>query len=340
MTNELDPRARGHDQIARLIAEAGPRPAPAAQLEQQVRAAVEEAWQQAAARRRLRRGARWMAAAASLTVLTAGLLWVGLYRHAVPAAAADATLLAVRGDVTVQARHEQRLIAAGSRLPAGTTVQSASNGFVLMTVAADSLRLGPNSRLRIGAGGEVRLAAGRMYVETSEPARGAPPLVVKTPFGRVSHLGTQFQVRVRATAMAVSVRSGHVRVKDASGQVQHLAAGQEVQVLAGGQVQRRAVSPYGPQWAWADALVPDLPIDGRPLSAFLDWYAHEMGLHLVLVGQGTAAALRHTRLSGSIAGLTPNQALVAVMATTRFEYDTKVPGELRISMPGPTSRGS
>ncbi len=339
MTSERDPRTQGHDQIARLIAEAGPRPAPAAPLEQQVRTAVEQAWQQATVQRRLRRGARWAAAAAGLAVLTAGLLWVSLHRRALPRAA-DATLVAVRGDVTVRARHEQRLIAAGTHLPAGTTVQTANNGFVLMTVAADSMRLGPDSRLRIGPGGQVRLTAGRIYVETSEPARGAPPLIVKTPFGRVSHLGTQFQVQVDSASMAVSVRSGRVRVRDASGQVQHLTTGQEVEVLRGGQVQRRAVSPYGAQWAWVDALVPDLPIDGRPLSAFLDWYAHEMGLRLVLVGPGTAMAVRHTRLSGSIAGLTPSQALVAVMATTRFEYDTTVPGELRIRMPSPTSRGS
>ncbi len=339
MTSERDPRTHGQDQIARMIAEAGPRPAPAAPLEQQVRAAVEQAWQQATAQRRLRRGVRAFAAAAALVVLTAGLFWIGLNRRAVRAPA-DATLVAVRGDVTVQARPEQRLIAAGTHLPSGTTVQTASNGFVLMTVAADSMRLGPNSRLRIGPGGEVRLAAGRMYVETSESARDAPPLIVNTPFGWISHLGTQFQVRVDSAAMAVSVRSGQVRVRDVSGKVQHLIAGQEVDVLRGGQVQRRAVSPYGPQWAWVDALVPDLPIDGRPLSAFLDWYAHEMGLRLVLVGRGTANAVRHTRLSGSIAGLTPSQALVAIMATTRFEYDTKVPGELRIRMPSPTSRGS
>jgi hypothetical protein len=37
-------------------------------------------------------------------------------------------------------------------------------------------------------------------------------------------------------------------------------------------------------------------------------------------------------LSGSVAGMTPDQALDAVMASTRFEYDKKIPGELRISM--------
>jgi len=57
-----------------------------------------------------------------------------------------------------------------------------------------------------------------------------------------------------------------------------------------------------------------------------------MGLKLVLLGSGTAASVRHTVLSGSIAGMTPDQALVAVMATTHFEYDRKVPGELRIRM--------
>lgn len=339
MTSERDPRAEGQDRIAQVIAQAGPRPAPTAEIEQRVRAAVEQAWQQSNEQRRVRRSARWVAMAAGLAALTAGLLWVGL-RHAAAPEPADATLVAARGDVTVRARHDQRLIAAGTRLPRGTLVQTAKNGFVLMSVAADSIRVGPNSRLQVGAGGRVRLLAGRIYVETIDSARSAPPLSVRTPFGQVSHLGTQFQVVLEPDAMAVSVRSGHVRVRDFSGQVQHLVAGQEVQVLSGGSVRRLAVSPYGPQWAWADALVPDLPIDGRPLSAFLNWYAHETGLKLVIMGRGTADAVRHTRLSGSIAGLSPNQALVAVMATTRFEYDTNVPGELRIRMPNPTGRGS
>ncbi|MHB1869840.1 MAG: FecR family protein [Steroidobacteraceae bacterium] len=331
MSDERDPRAGGPDEIGRLIAAAGPRPEPATQIEASVRSAVERAWQDSVAQRNARRRVRWLALAASLAAITGGALWFALREQArtVPA---DATLLAVRGNVTVTVAHDRALIAAGSRLPFGTTVRTARNGFVLMTVADESMRVGPGSSMRIGSGGHVRLTDGRIYVETSDSRESAPPLIVETPFGRVSHLGTQFQVVVDRQGMAVSVRSGHVRVKDASGQAQRLSAGQGVDVQRGGGVQRLSVSPYGPEWAWANSLVPDLPIDGRPLSDFLSWYAREMGVKLVLLGPGTATAVKHTVLSGSVAGMTPDQALDAVMASTRFEYDKKIPGELRISM--------
>jgi ferric-dicitrate binding protein FerR (iron transport regulator) len=330
MSNERDRRSEGLDEIAQLIARAGPRPEPAVEIEQSVRAAVESAWQEANAQRSAQRRTRWLAVAASLAAITGGLLWVGM-RHRIARMPADTTLLAVRGGVTVNAA-DRRLVVAGSHLPVGTTLGTSKDGFVLMTVAAESVRVGPGSRVRIGPGGRLRLSAGRIYVETTGTGHAGAPLIVSTPFGRISHLGTQFQVVVGASDMAVSVRSGHVRVKDYTGNVQRLRAGEEVEVLSGGAVRRSEIRPYGPDWAWADSLVPDLPIDGRPLTDFLDWYSRETGLRLVLLGPGTAAAIHHTVLSGSIAGMTPNQALVAVMATTRFKYDTKVPGELRIRM--------
>lgn len=328
MSNERDPSSQGRDDIARLISQAGPRTAPTAQIERDVRSAVEQAWRESNARRRLRHLRRLLVAAA-LAAITAGLLWFGLRQWSAQLPE-DAILLAVRGGVTVTAASQRQLIVAGTHLPEGTIVRTAANGFVLMTVAEESVRVGPDSRVRIGSGGRVRLRDGRMYVETGGSRHAGGPLIVETSFGRIAHLGTQFQVVVDSADMAVSVRSGHVQVRDRTGDVQRLTAGQEVKVLRGGAVQRMSVKPYGPQWAWANALLPDLPIDGRPLSDFLAWYTREMGLRLILVGPGTAVAVRHTLLSGSIAGMTPNQALAAVMATTRFEYDTKVPGELRI----------
>lgn len=46
--------------------------------------------------------------------------------------------------------------------------------------------------------------------------------------------------------------------------------------MRGGGVQCLSISSYGPDWAWANSLVPD----------FLSWYAREMGMKLVLLGPG------------------------------------------------------
>ncbi len=132
--------------------------------------------------------------------------------------------------------------------------------------------------------------------------------------------------------MSVAVRDGKVLVSRADGQAITIARGQGLRVSGDGAISRLSVSPYGTDWAWVSVFSPNFPIDGRPLSAFLSWYARETGLTLVLRDPVTQADLDRTILSGSIIGLSPAQALAAVMATTHFEYDMNVPGELRIEI--------
>ena len=339
MSYDRDRDAGAPDEISRLIAEAGRRPAPPEQIQESVRAAVEQVWSTAVSQRNFRRRATWLSAAAAVGAIAVGLGWLALQQRSNSQPVA-ATLLAARGDVTVTAPRDHNVIVAGSRLRAGTTVHTAASGFVLMTVAAVGVRVGPDSALRIGRGGRLQLEQGRIYAETGGGTESPAPLTVATPFGQVSHLGTQFQVVVKAETMAVSVRSGRVRVRMTGGGVQTLQEGQGVEVVSGGAVREFAVTPYGASWAWADAMVPDFPIDGRSLGEFLAWYTHETGLRLVLAGPGTAAVIRRTKLSGSIAGMTPDQALAAVMATTHLEYDMSVSGELRIRMRGASDRGT
>jgi ferric-dicitrate binding protein FerR (iron transport regulator) len=327
------------DDVGRLIAQAGRRPAPEARMQESVRAAVERAWNESVSQRRFRRHALWLSSAAALAAVAVGLLWLGMRREPV-ATAGVATFVAARGDVSVGGTADQELVVAGSRLPAGTTVRTGASGFVLITVASVGVRIGPKTKLRLDRAGRVSLASGRLYAETSAPVMPGPSLVVDTPFGRVSHIGTQFQVVVASGSMDVSVRSGRIRVTEGSGPAQTLTRGEGVAVTRGGRVRLIAVAPYGASWAWVDTLEPDFPIDGRSLADFLGWYARETGLRLVLLGGRTAAAVSHTTLSGSIAGLTPNQALAAVMATTGFEYDMTAPGELRIRMRGAAARGT
>ena len=339
MKEEYDPRSDAADDVGSLIAKAGRRPSPDAQMQESVRAAVTQAWNESVSQRNFRRRSLWLAAAASVAAITTGVFWLGT-RHEAAAPVGVATFVAARGPVSVSGTPSEELVVAGRRLPAGTSVRTGASGYALITVASVAVRIGPGSTLFLDKGGRVRLTAGRLYGETAVPRTSGPALVVETPFGRVSHFGTEFQVAVAPDSMDVSVRSGRVRVTEDDGRMQRLARGQGVEVLRDGVVQRISVSPFGASWAWVNALEPDFPIDGRSLSDFLGWYARETGLKLVLLGGTTARAVSHTTLSGSIAGLTLNQALAAVMATTGFQYDMTVPGELRIRMRGAAARGT
>lgn len=338
MTQEYERGSEGGDDVGRLIAQAGRRPSPDPRMEEAVRAAVKQAWNESVSQRRFRRRSMWLSAAAAASAVAVGLLWLGA-RRAPTAAPEVATFVAATGRVSFGGTPGHELVVAGSQLPEGTSVRTGMSGFVLLTVGSVGVRIGPRTALHLGRDGHVRLARGQLYAQTALPERTGPSLVVDTPFGRVSHLGTQFQVVVVSASMDVSVRSGQVRITEDNGQAQVLARGEGADVSGNGAVRRFAVAPYGASWTWVNTLEPDFPIDGRSLSDFLAWYTRETGLRLVLLGGRTADAVSHTTLSGNIAGMTPDQALVAVMATTGLEYDMSVPGELRIRMRGAAARG-
>lgn len=339
MKKDYERGPQAPDDLGRLIKQAGRRVSPPPQVHESVRAAVEQAWNASISQRKARRRSLWLSAAAAVGAVTVGLIWLGA-RRGIPAPSEEATFVAARGEVSIAGAAGRGLVVAGSRLPTGTTVRTGGSGFVLLTVASVGVRIGPDTTLRLGRADHLRLTGGRLYAETAVPETRGPSLVVDTPFGRVSHLGTQFQLILAPKAMNVSVRSGRVKVTEVNGDAQVLARGEGVEVLQNGAVERLAVKPYGASWAWADMLEPDFPIDGRSLADFLAWYTRETGLRLVLLGGTTAAAVNHTTLSGSIAGLTPNEALAAVMATTGFQYDMTVPGELRIRTRGAGARGT
>ena len=326
------------DDIARLISAAGRRPAPDAAVRESVRAAVERVWLEETGRRQGRRALRW-AAAAAVAAIAVGLTWFGLRGGVSEAPMQVGTLVAARGTVHLTSPSDRGPIVAGSRLDAGTTVRTGANGYLLLTAESIDLRIGPRSELDLDRPGHVTLTHGRIYVDSGPGDVAHEPLVVDTPFGRVNHLGTQFQVVVHSSSMWVSVRSGRVNVNERSGRRETLTRGQGVAVYRGGAVERLAIAPYGHSWAWVSTLTPDFPIDGRPLSEFLAWYTRETGRTLALQGSATQAAIDQTRLSGSIAGLTPTQALAAVMATTRLQYDMNSPGELRIGIRGVSAQG-
>lgn len=339
MNNEHERRADPGDDVGRLIAQAGRRPAPAAQMQDSVRRAVEQAWNESVSQRRFRRRGLWVSAAAALGALAMGLIW--LTARIQPSAPHQvAAFLAARGPVTIAGAAGDELVVAGDELPAGTTLRTGASGFVLITVGSVGVRIGPQTMLHLDRPGHVSLAGGRLYAETSGPEGAGTSLSVDTPFGRVSHLGTQFQLDLARDSLQVSVRSGHVTVTEAGGRAHTLTRGEGLDVSRDGTMRVAAVAPYGAGWDWVNALEPDFPIDGRSLAQFLVWYVRETGLKLVFVGHATAVAAGHTTLSGSIAGLTPDQALAAVMATTAFEYDKKVTGELRVRMRGAAAQGT
>jgi ferric-dicitrate binding protein FerR (iron transport regulator) len=177
----------------------------------------------------------------------------------------------------------------------------------------------------------VRLLKGRIYVDSGAPLDAGRSLRVETEFGSVSHRGTQYQVQaVPGRYLFAAVREGQVEVSAATGVIS-LARGEGVHVTAANEILRETLPPYSDAWQWVSEYAPEVSIDGRPLSAFIDWYVRETGLTLRFLAPATRADAERTILRGTVSGLSAQDALDAVLATTDLDADLSAPGELRIA---------
>jgi ferric-dicitrate binding protein FerR (iron transport regulator) len=200
---------------------------------------------------------------------------------------------------------------AGARLLSGGSVGTAADGRVAVRLASGaSLRLDTGSRLAFVSPASLRLESGAVYVDS----QGGPSVVVETPLGRVEERGTQFEVRLAGGAVRVRVREGGVNLS-ATGGSWDAARGEELLLSAGGSLVRGSVPFHGAPWSWVQEIAPAFQLEGRTLGELLAWYARETGHG---VAWGDPAEQRRALavvLHGSVDGLSPDQALAAVLPT-------------------------
>jgi ferric-dicitrate binding protein FerR (iron transport regulator) len=317
------------DPLARILADAGPRTSPPAGIEAGVREAVHQAWlQELSQRRRRERRRRWLAAAGVL-IAAGAVLALGL-KMRTPAADAG-IFLASRGAVDITAKGRHAIATGGSALPAGTRIRTGTDGGALLAMGGASLRVGADSELSLTDRNRLELRRGRIFLDFGVQADGRQDLLLQTPLGRVEHLGTQYQARLEAGQMRVMVREGRVRITTADGE-QLLGASEAADVDAAGRTHVHAAPASGPAWTWVSDLHPDFPIDGVTLADFLEWYGRETGRPVQYASAAVRAAAQATRLSGSIAGLSPPDALSAVIASTQFTLEKSADGDIRVGL--------
>jgi len=116
------------------------------------------------------------------------------------------------------------------------------------------------------------------------------------------------------------VREGEVEL-DHAGRAETASAGTELQLDASGELRRRALALHGAEWDWAARIAPAFDLDGRFLAEFLEWASRETGMTVVYLDASTAQAARGIALSGSVEGLTPEEALAAVLPTCGLDHE-------------------
>lgn len=285
--------------------------------------AVEAQWLREVQARRLLRTRQWIVACAAslaaIALMGRGMPWA---RHASEFVGALQSSSA-QGLVVQRAWGADQPLAIGAVLKSDLSVRADATSVVLLD-GGGLLRLRAGSVVRTGVHHELMLERGAIYLDLDA---GAPHgrWTVRTRYGTVQHLGTQFEVAVDEAALRVRVREGYVQVLGRTNADAH--GGEEVVMGPTGGVRRGAIATYDPSWAWVEDPPSHFDADGRSVLALLQWVAREMGRKLDFTNERTRHLAERTILHGSVHGLSADQALRAMLATTTLSADIQ-PGRI------------
>ena len=313
MNDESRSIAADDADIAALIAAAGPRARPSLEAVAEVRASVEAEWRAAlATRQRRRRFTAWATAAGVAAVA----VWVA--RPLVqPGHETVASLARVVGDVQQNSGNGRWTpLAAADSLESGVQLRTGTGGRAALRLR-DGLELRIDSRTLIALDDaqHATLSKGAVYVDSgATPGAQAPNFALETPAGTVRHLGTQYEARLADGSLRVGVREGRVQIGIPGGDV--LGDAGEQLTVSNGQVVRSRLAPTATDWDWVATVTPPFSIEGRSVDAFLAWAGRETGRAVVYASPDAARQARGVVLSGTVEGLTPDEAVAAVLSTT------------------------
>jgi len=304
--------------LAALLAAVGPRSQASPDTMASVRAAVAAEWRATvAARQRRRRFTTWAAAAGVAAAALA--VWIAQPLRA-PGGEVVASLTRVVGDVQQNdgdgrwvPLESAGLLKSGAQLRTGTGGQLA-----LRLNDGVELRLDSRTLVALEDAQQARLAHGAIYVDShAEPGTTPSEFMLATPAGTVRHLGTQYQARVANGDLRVAVREGRVQVGTTTGNVQG-AAGEQL-TISDGRVARSELAANAAEWDWLATITPPFNLEGRSVDAFLAWAGRETGRTVVYGSPDAEQQAREVILSGTLEGLTPDEAVAAVLSTTSLQ---------------------
>ena len=316
-----DHHDRPADRLADLLQLSGPRRSPAPERIEQARAAAREAWQQELQIARFAKRRRIMRLSIITLAAAAGLIIAVLVRRPADVApVADAVTARLEAGAVLV---DNGPLSRGDAIRANATVSTdAGRRATLRLGNGAELRLDADSAVRFPGGataGTVALDRGALFVNTGSTAAERRSVEIRTAAGVARDIGTSFEVRVIGDATRVRVRDGIVQlvplVRTGGDAAAHNAE-RGVELLASRTgVARRDVGTSGSEWNWIALAAPPLEVDGKTLSVFLDWVAREGGWTIRFADEALRRSASSIVLRGSIDGLTPEQALEAILPT-------------------------
>jgi ferric-dicitrate binding protein FerR (iron transport regulator) len=319
-----------NESLARLIKLAGERPEIPLSVESRVYHRVHQEWQTATAEpngervykevhKSWRRGSlraaflRW-----TLPLGVAASAAIAVFMMTPPDTAPlqlAATVSRVVGAGPLRDRYS-----TGAEVRSGETISTGpGEGLSLLLARSESLRIDANTELRVDAANHFTLLSGRIYADSGQFVYREGGLKIETDFGLVTDVGTQFSVSAGDGSLEVAVREGRV---DVQGENAGYAAriGERLTLKAGEAVVVTELDTHDAYWDWVANLAPTLDLTNKSLLDFLKWAARETGRELQFANDELRMFAMRTDVHGSIEGMTPDEALVAILAATTVHY--------------------
>ena len=209
---------------------------------------------------------------------------------------------------------------AGAPVYSGDVIETGPGGGLSLLLARNAtLRIDENTRIRVDDNHRLALMSGQIYADTGEYMYRDDGLVIDTPFGLVRDIGTQFAIAANSDSLDVAVREGRVEVAHES--VAHTARmGERLTLGAGRSASISELDTHDEYWNWIVELTPAYDTTNKSLLDFLKWAARETGRELRFESDDSRMLAMRTDVHGSVAGLTPDEALEAILSTTMLEY--------------------
>lgn len=315
------------EQIAAWLRTAPPRPSPSETARLRARNEARSRWQgliharQRTARRLI---LPWAAAAGIALAVIASTVWMRDPGDP-PAAIAFGRIEYLAGPVRVSAGESpERAAISGGELTTGTYLATGDGQLAIAVPDGLSLRVDRHSILRLDSEEQVSLLVGSLYVDSGRIA-GSRRLRVLSPAGTIEHVGTQYLVTIRGDTTLIAVREGTLRLDPPAGGLPGAATliprGRAIEITTGRGPIWASITPYDTRWNWAAQVAPVFEIEGRSVTAFLDWICRERGWNWSPGSAPLRAELDGILLHGSISGLAADQALALVAAIAEIEIE-------------------
>ena len=271
---------------------------------------VHRTWRREALRGRI---LRWLVPAGIAASAVIAMMVVS--QPELPAAQVAGTISRVVGADSLKSEHPE-----GSSVHAGEIISTGpGEGVSLLLARNESLRIDENTQLRIDAADQFSLLGGRIYADTGQFVYREGGLKIETAFGLVTDVGTQFSVAMRDDTLDVAVREGRVDVQNDSDRYA-ARMGERLTLTAGEGGTIAVLDTHDDYWNWVAELTPAFDMTNKSLLDFLKWAARETGRDLQFESDESRMFAMRTDVHGSVDGLTPEEALEAILATTSVRY--------------------